>query len=133
MTHENPESLVPGSMHVNRTGERVFIECVKLQSPWTDARKDPVHGVTEEDRGLRSYKLNGQYFENKQSEFDLIREYKEPQSYGGYLVVNIEGRLVTIRDTLDKALEDIRIWTKFSKEKYKIIRVSGTEEVEVPS
>lgn len=92
-----------------------------------------MHGVCEKDRNLRAYQLSGQYFESKQSELDLIREYKEPQSYGGYLVVNIEGRLVTIRGTLDKALEDIRIWTKFSKEKYKIIRVSGSEEVEVPS
>jgi len=132
MSHENPASIVPGSMHVNRQGKKVFIESIPVAAPWrTSTIHRPIVGFVEGEDIPRAYRQNGQWFYGRyditeKDSSDLISEYKEPVVYEAYLVVYADGCSM-LRSTKGAAFKAISI---MNVGEYKIIKLVGSEEVQ---
>lgn len=127
MSHENPASIVPGSMHVNGRGEKVFIQCKKLNPPWLTEQIQPIGGIKENDFCHLTFWSNGQYYRHKLSEFDLIREYKEPEVYEAYLILWSDGSR-DVRSSSEEAKNTARILSDEGRVTWKIIKLTGTDE-----
>lgn len=131
MSHENPASIVPGSMHVNRKGKKVFIESVHVAAPWrTSTIHRPIVGFVEGEDITRTYLQNGQWFyeyDNKESSTDLIREYKEPVVHEAYVVVWSDG-IRDARCSLELAKHAARAGSNQGRLTWKIFKLTGSEE-----
>lgn len=128
MSHENPASLVPGSMHVNRKGDKVFIECVRLKAPWNLCRREePILGINEGMHASTSYSLDGKFDGVTVHYRDLIREYKEPEVHEAYLVVWSNGSR-EVRCSLETARYAAKNYSNQGRLSWKIIKLTGTED-----
>lgn len=128
MSHENPASLVPGSIHLNRNGDKVFIECVRLKAPWNlRRREEPILGIDEGMHSSTGYSIDGKFDGVTVHYRDLIREYKEPEVYEGYLIVWSDGSRST-RSSLETARLSARDYSHQGRLTWKIIKLTGTED-----
>lgn len=128
MTHENEASIVPGSTHINRKGEHVFICGVYLDHPWGMNKDEAViKTYTKEDCVYRNYRSCGRFYRISDSEWDLICEYKEPQVYEAYLIAWSDGDR-NICDSLEFARSVAHTHSNQGRRSWKIIKLTGTED-----
>jgi hypothetical protein len=130
LSHENPASLVAGSTHISRNGHHVFINAVRISSPWAkDDTAWTMQTHTKEDDMYRSCLDDGRYFTNEESEWDLIYEYKEPVVHEVYLIVWSNG-VKDARCTLRLAEQAARSYTHvLGRLTWKIFKLTGSEEI----
>ena len=129
MSHENPASIVAGSIHLSREGKKVFIQAVQLKAPWKSEILQPVQGTAEGTTNCHYYNLNGQFYNSTESGHDLVREYKEPVAYEAYVIVWSNGTRDTrctlrLAEDAAKAYNDERRTTT-----WKIFKLTGSEEI----
>lgn len=127
MSHEDPDSLVPGSMHVNRAGQKVFITAVKIKAPWADAPRQPVIAIREGSTDAASYEANGQFYPGSLSEVDIVKEHKEPVVYESYVIVWSDGKS-DARCTLELAHLAAINGSNQGRLTWKVFKLTGYEE-----
>jgi len=128
MSHENPASIVPGSMHLNRNGEHVFICGVYLDHPWGMNKDEaPIKAYTKEDSFYRNYRSCGRFYKISDSEWDLVREYKEPELYEAYLIIWSDGSK-DARESLEIATSTAKTYSDQGRLAWKIIKLTGTDD-----
>jgi len=80
MSHNNPESLVPASLHRTREGQKAFILYRVFSPPWGRPSGLPHYeiAVCTEGGGLYGVALNGAYFfHSGENPEDLVSEWEE--------------------------------------------------------
>ena len=79
MSHNNPESLVPGSLHRTRDGQKAFILYRVFNPPWKRPYGLPCYqlAVCVEGGGIYGVSLDGTYFTSEENPEDLVSEWED--------------------------------------------------------